>query len=76
MIYTKPKIISYSEEELEKAMVAYASCGATYCSIGTRWGNTCGSAITYCPSNASYDGGGITCPAGANYGGGWNLPHN
>lgn len=75
MQYIKPNIISYTDEELQNSIIAYASCGATYCAIGTQWGNTCGSAATYCPFNAYYDSGSIvTCPSGANYTGPWSQP--
>ena len=75
MQYIKPSITSYTEQELKDTMIAYASCGATYCALGTAWGSTCGSAKTYCPANAYYDSGSIvTCPSGANYVGGWGTP--
>ena len=75
MIYIKPNIISFTESELRNNIIAYASCGATYCALGTRWGNTCGSAATYCPANAYYDSGSIvTCPSGAKYTGPWSDP--
>ncbi len=66
-MYLKPTIISFNEEELKKTIIAFASCGATYCAYGTAWGNTCGSASAYCPSNASYSPDTGFCPTGSNY---------
>ena len=81
-MYIKPTISTFNEETLKKSILAFASCGATYCAIGTAWGSTCGSASSYCPSNASYSpdtgfcpsGGNYTiCPSGSAYTGSYNL---
>ena len=81
-MYIKPNIISFNEETLQKSILAFASCGATYCAMGRAWGNTCGSTSSYCPSNASYapntgfcstGNNYAICPSGSNYKGPYNV---
>lgn len=62
MKYVEPMIMSYSEEALEKLMVAFASpcSGGTFCEAGTQYSQACGSAANYCSSAANYTGSGPT----------------